>query len=240
MKIGQKIQMLRKEAYLTQSQLAERAGVSTKTIIRYEQGTENITATIVKKIASALGTTDDCLLSSDHSVAAFVPPPRPQPRQQPRPLSDPYPKSDAAQNYVSIPFLAETYASMGNGAINYEDAPVSMTFSEEFLQGHLGIRKHRDLHIITAIGDSMQPTIVSGELLFVLPLANENGAIMSGGVYVINIKGDVFVKRVARDPLTGALTLKGDNREYPPITIRGDELDVCRVVGRVVGHFDRI
>jgi phage repressor protein C with HTH and peptisase S24 domain len=141
---------------------------------------------------------------------------------------------------VSIPFFPDTYAGAGIGIINYEDAVEIMTFSAEFLRGHLGVRSHKNLHIISAVGNSMEPLIRSGELLFVLPIENENGAISPGGVYVVSVGGDVLVKRIDRDIKAKAITLISENSTYPPRVLKDSDLEECRIIGRVVGHFDRI
>jgi phage repressor protein C with HTH and peptisase S24 domain len=141
---------------------------------------------------------------------------------------------------VPVPYMPETYAGAGGGAINYDNGVEAMTFSREFLRGHLGLKQYTNLHIINAVGNSMEPLIKSGELLFVLPIENEGGAITSGAVYVVNIDNSVLVKRLEHNPKTKAITLISDNKDYAPVAIEGNELDSCIVIGRVVGHFDRI
>ena len=52
--------------------------------------------------------------------------------------------------------------------------------------------------------------------------------------------GEVLVKRVKKDPKTKAVELISENKEYPPICVDGEDIDSFRIIGRVVGHFDRI
>lgn len=66
----------------------------------------------------------------------------------------------------------------------------------------------------------MQPTIDNGELLFVSAISDGNG-IISGYVYVVNYSDGIYVKRLERDPTTGAITLVSDNQNYRPIIIEG-------------------
>jgi SOS-response transcriptional repressor LexA len=140
---------------------------------------------------------------------------------------------------IPIPFLADTYAGAGGGAINYEAETSYIMLSKEFLVGYLGITKYHNLHVVTAIGDSMEPKIHSGELLFILPPENDNNAIVTGAIYAINFRGSVFVKRVESNPKTRSLKLLSDNSKYAPITFEGDEAEDCRIVGRVVGQFNK-
>ena len=134
-----------------------------------------------------------------------------------------------------MPYFEDTYASAGNGAINYEEAPTTLDFNENFLRGFLHISGDLSkVHIINAKGDSMEPNIANGELLFI-STAN-TGGIISGNIYVINYGGDVFVKRLEKNPITKAITLFSDNEKYEPIVIDGENLENCAIVGRVVAH----
>lgn len=141
---------------------------------------------------------------------------------------------------IEIPYLEDVYASAGGGAINYSDAPKPMAFSSEFLKIHLGISSFKNLHIINAIGNSMEPTIQEGEFLFVNPFENEFNQIKDGGIYVINCNNSVFVKRINHNPITGAVILMSDNHKIPDIQINGQEFESCVIIGRVVGHFSSL
>lgn len=149
-------------------------------------------------------------------------------------------KKEPSNELINIPYFSETYASAGGGAINYEDAPTAMAFNVDFLRAHLGIRSFKNLHIINAVGNSMEPLIQSGELLFISPIENDDNAVMSGGIYVVRYYDDVFVKRLNREPKTKEVELISINNEVKPMYIIGEDLENLQIIGRVVGHFDRI
>ncbi|MBR8464691.1 LexA family transcriptional regulator [Campylobacter sp. faydin G-24] len=271
MKIGQKIRFFREERGLNQKDLANLAGVSEKTIQRYEKANdENLTTNVIKKIAIALNLNVDVLTQND--IKKNVPQSVPQDKiflsrndeiMSPN-LSDNHKKfvdqsvsqsqnlsvnlsdnpsnlknSHKQTNIISIPYFEDTYASAGNGVINYDEAPVIMDFDEEFLRMFLRISGNiSNMHIINSRGDSMEPTITSGELLFINPMQNESGLI-SGCIYIINYDGDIFVKRVEKNPVTKAITLFSDNEKYDPIIIEKHNLEHCYIIGRVVSHMKR-
>lgn len=141
---------------------------------------------------------------------------------------------------VSIPYFEDTYAAAGHGAINYEEAPRPMSFDKTFLQKQFGIMSCKNLHIINAIGNSMEPTLKEGELLMVNPFENEGMNIKDGGIYVISCNNSVLVKRVNFNPINGKVILISDNKEYSDIHIEKSDFSTCTIVGRVVGHLDRI
>ena len=152
--------------------------------------------------------------------------------------------SDAGTLYtqadqVSIPYHKEVYASAGGGSGNHSMAETSpITFSKHFLNTFLGIYNLKGLSIINAAGDSMDPTIKSGELMFVYPMENED--FKDGGVYVLMCSDVLLVKRVTFNPLTKEYTLLSDNGKVDPVELTIDEASDCRFIGRVVGHLDRV
>ena len=139
---------------------------------------------------------------------------------------------------VSIPYFEDVYASAS--ITNYDDMPVIMDFSEDFLRTFLRISGSLlNIHIINARGNSMEPTIQSDELLFVNPTQNEGG-IICGCIYVVNFDGDIYVKRIEKDPINKSLTLFSDNQTYKkPTLIAGENLQHCQIIGRVVAHMKR-
>jgi hypothetical protein len=241
MDLAQKIKLLRSENGWTQEDLAKKSGVSIQSIKRYETGIgENITTSNLEKIAKVFEVKKSYFLNDDESSLvvrkfdenlvrkSFVSPSNLKPQNKSNDNTE-------ENGIIAVPYFEDTYASAGDGAINYEEAPTTLEFTENFLRGFLRISGDLSkVHIINAKGDSMEPTIVNGELLFI-STANAGGVI-SGNIYVINYGGDVFVKRLEKNPITRAVTLFSDNEKYEPIVIDGENLENCTIVGRVVAH----
>lgn len=142
---------------------------------------------------------------------------------------------------VDIPFLHDVVASAGGGAVIPQDIDDTVIkFSASFLKDFLRVDRFNGIHLISATGNSMEPTIVPGELLMVNPYENEDCRTKDGAIYVIICTDSVFVKRVYRNPITKEMKLISDNKEVDDIIIKGDDLDGCKIVGRVVGHFDKL
>ncbi len=144
------------------------------------------------------------------------------------------------EQLVEVPYHKDIHASAGAGSYNQSPSTTPMAFSPSFLKSHFGIDRFNGLHIINATGDSMEPTIMSGELLFVNPFENEEHQIKDGSIYVIMTTDVVMVKRVRRNPITKEMKLVSDNKEVDDILLTGDMLDECKIVGRVIGHFDTL
>lgn len=246
MDLAQKIKFLRSENGWTQEDLANKSGVSIQSIKRYETNMGgNITTSNLEKIAKVFNIQTSYFLKdnngslevrkSDENLVrkSFV---------SPENLSiSPTNLKNSQKNIktISIPYFEDTYASAGGGMINYDEAPVIMDFDEDFLRMFLRISGSiKGIHIINARGDSMEPTITSGELLFINPMQNENG-IISGCIYIINYDGDLYVKRIEKNPTTKAITLFSDNKKYEPIIIQKQDLECCHIMGRVVSHMKK-
>lgn len=241
MDLAQKIKLLRSENGWTQEDLAKKSGVSIQSIKRYETGIgENITTSNLEKIAKVFEVKKSYFLNDDESSLvvrkfdenlvrkSFVSPSNLKPQNKSNDNTE-------ENGIIAVPYFEDTYASAGDGAINYEEAPTTLDFNESFLRGFLRISGDLSkVHIINAKGDSMEPTIANGELLFI-STANAGGVI-SGNIYVINYGGDVFVKRLEKNPITRAVTLFSDNEKYEPIVIDGENLENYAIVGRVVAH----
>ncbi len=238
MDLAQKIKFLRSENGWTQEDLANKSGVSIQSIKRYETNMGgNITTSNLEKIAKAFNVQTSYFLKDNNSSLevrkSFVSPENLS--ISPTNLKN----SQKDIKTISIPYFEDTYASAGGGMINYDEAPVIMDFDENFLRMFLRINGSiKGIHIINARGDSMEPTITNGELLFINPMQNENG-IISGCIYIINYDGDLYVKRIEKNPTTKAITLFSDNKKYEPIVIQKQDLECCHIMGRVVSHMKK-
>ncbi|WP_323594416.1 LexA family transcriptional regulator [Aliarcobacter butzleri] len=149
-------------------------------------------------------------------------------------------QNETNSNLVNISYFKDTYAAAGAGAINFDKAPMVMAFDKDFLKVQLGITVFKHLHIIHAIGNSMYPTIQTGEMLFVNPFENEEFKIRDKDIYVINTPNGVLVKRIKIHPIKPIYILVSDNPQDEDITLEGDDFKACTIIGRVIGHFNKL
>ncbi|UFH59817.1 S24 family peptidase [Sulfurovum mangrovi] len=137
---------------------------------------------------------------------------------------------------ISVPYYPEVYASAGGGAMVYESLTGTepMQLSRAFVENFLGVSFNKNIHILNVKGDSMSPTIVDGELIFVSPL-NGNG-IVDGQIYVIMYEDEIYVKRIRKVPFTKRFNLSSDNPDVSDIELTDDQTAACKVIGEVVGQ----
>lgn len=107
-----------------------------------------------------------------------------------------------------------------------------ITVHKRFVDGMLPrITNPANLRVITAFGDSMKPTLNPGDLLIIDTGIEQ---INVDGIYVLEARGELFIKRIKRRPVDGALMMISDNNPSgePPDPLSG-KYDVT-LGGRVV------
>jgi phage repressor protein C with HTH and peptisase S24 domain len=102
---------------------------------------------------------------------------------------------------------------------------VQLAFCREWLGKHGFDPEH--LATMRVEGDSMEPTMRSGDTLVV---DRSPGRIVDGELYVIRDEGGLLIKRLQRQ-LGGKVKLISDNLKYPQIDATVDELDI---VGHII------
>ncbi|WP_278404874.1 XRE family transcriptional regulator [Pseudoalteromonas ruthenica] len=133
------------------------------------------------------------------------------------------------ENLFYVPLL-NVEASAGQGAIvvDREYSEGSMIFDNNWLAKR-NLNKN-NIVVITAKGDSMHPTIISGEPLLVDTTPIDN---FVDGIYVIDLDNHLLVKRLQRQ-FSGGVKILSDNPAYEAQLVPPENLNQLRVVGRVI------
>lgn len=130
---------------------------------------------------------------------------------------------------VEVPML-NVDASAGFGAVaESESAHTRFGFDERWL-ARLTRAKGTSLSIINVAGDSMEPTLSSGDE--VLVDASDQSSRLRDGIYVLRADDALVVKRVTLKPGGRKITISSDNPSYPS----WDDVDRAdiQIVGRVI------
>ena len=132
---------------------------------------------------------------------------------------------DLAENYVTFPILAEPAAGYDRFA-EYEDYSAgNIDIPLSWLKG----RPKSDYFVIKVHGDSMYPTYQDGDLVLVLRQSTFN---YSGQIGVVMYDDNMgTLKKVEYVMGEDWMRLVPINPAYPPIMIRDEKLEHCRVLG---------
>lgn len=124
----------------------------------------------------------------------------------------------------------EARAAAGNtGALTDTGVIDRVVFSESWVRTVLR-RKPQNLAILEAAGDSMEPTIRDGDVIMI-DVAVED--LVSGRIYVVELAGELLVKRIQRR-VNGNLLVLSDNSRYPPEEVPAEAGKRLRIIGEVV------
>lgn len=133
----------------------------------------------------------------------------------------------ANDDFAKIP-VYDVEASAGHGSFfNNENILYHMAYRKEWIRNRgLNIK---DLGIIVIKGDSMEPTLNDRESILINQAETEP---KDGHIYVVRSDDVLWVKRVQRLPNHQVLLIS-DNKFYPPIMI-DLKADDFQVIGKVV------
>lgn len=124
-----------------------------------------------------------------------------------------------------------------SGVQNYEDEAYVdlMGVSRVWFKENISQIRENGYEIITAAGDSMEPTLKNGDLVVIDRFDTE--ITKRDGVFCVLIDNDLYLKRVQRVP--GSLRFISDNRLYDPFEISLSEVESRVIVfGRMVNSLN--
>ncbi|MBZ7976922.1 LexA family transcriptional regulator [Campylobacter sp. RM12637] len=144
--------------------------------------------------------------------------------------------SDDRNNCVQLRYFSDVYASAGYGAINeiekYENIYVDKTLANELFNFP---KNCNQLDIIKIVGDSMEPFIKNGELVVVNRAKNTLDKIKTGEIIIIAIEGEVYCKKLIKQPFSNEIILSSLNYGYSDIKVQLDDFEKTYIIG-VVTH----
>lgn len=214
------IARLIREKGLTQDDVAKLIGVTRQAVQQWASG-KTLRQENLSKLAEILNTSIDQLLAEDGvSVVPYRAP------------VDDIPE----EGWVRVPVYAiegSCHDGVCENQSNSLDVVRSIEFRESFLRSLPGVIGSRIFHIVTADGDSMEPTIPNRSLCIV---DGSQSTIRRDGIFVLQASGQIFIKRVQRN-LDATFTLLSDNSAYRPMRLDPTTMESVRVVGCVVYVF---
>lgn len=126
--------------------------------------------------------------------------------------------------------------SCGKGTVVLDEADVTpVRIGKEIIKDIWKVSNPDVLKLFKASGDSMETTIEDGNILLVDTSRTDYH---NGGIYVLTINNDWFVKRL-RLKINGDLEIISDNPKYDPEVLKPNTDIEINVVGRVIKNLTR-
>ena len=204
--------LYRKRAGYSQKEAADALNVTTAAVSSWETGRYMPDPQNLKALADLYGVTTDILLGRTTPLETFGR----QINQQP---------AVVPEDEIMIPLVASLRCGPGTAGEPFafiKDVPIPSSYVRRWGAG---------LKAIVAVGESMSPTIVPGDMLICRP----GDAWESGNVVSVNADDSDMIKRIYRTA-DGGIDLRSDNPAFPTIHYTTEDLqqERIRVLGRVL------
>lgn len=214
--INKRITISRKSKGFTQKTLATELGIALPTMNHYETGKRIPNSDLLARLAGVVECDPGWLLTGEGT-------------QQKDSRQSDFNHSNV-EDFVLVPRY-DIEASAGGGSVVQSEQIVDhLAFKADWVHKELGTDP-KNLLLVHSIGDSMEPTIRSGDLL----LVDRSKSRMKGdGIYLINLDDGLMVKRVEW-LLGGSVVIRGDNKIVSrEQTLSSSDLEKLNILGRVV------
>lgn len=127
-----------------------------------------------------------------------------------------------------IDYYNDVFASCGDGCIVFSSEKTKLPIPVSMISGY---SRSKLYSMINASGNSMSPTIDSGDKLIVEHWNSEN-QIQDNKIYVFCYNNEFFVKRLCKN--LDEIIIKSDNPEYRIRTISGKAMADLILIGKIV------
>ncbi|MEW6713046.1 MAG: LexA family transcriptional regulator [Candidatus Riflebacteria bacterium] len=219
--INERIREIRASKGLSQKDFAERIGAKWHQIKDVETEKTKPSVDLVVKISEIFSINSHWLLHGGGNMLSV--------QGDSLPVAVPsHPEDD--ENTVALNYYPDIVAAAGYGGINESGfRPQIMRFDRRFLEQFLNVRRFDRLDIITVFGNSMEPFVSNGETV----ILERTDDARNGETVIANINGDIYIKRIKKDPLNRWVKFLSDNNEYDEIELKGKDLEHVTIIGIV-------
>jgi phage repressor protein C with HTH and peptisase S24 domain len=220
---GERVKFLRTEKSWSQTDLAERAGISQNAVAKIEQGGN--TSNVVE-LAKALDVSPAFLKLGEGMRASYA--------ASLRPIAIWENEDDLPQDkYIFIPAL-EIKLSAGNGNLvwHVDERGQRQAFTQKWAD-RMGIDAACAATMVVS-GSSMEPRYQDGDSVVVDYCQRDT--IIDGKVYAIILNNETYIKRLFKE-VDGSVRIVSDNPDksrHPDRVVMEEYMDKLAIIGRVV------
>ena len=139
---------------------------------------------------------------------------------------------EETEKFFHVRYFSDIRASAGGGAEVFDENYETITIDEKVMHNMVGFG-NTDLEAIHVDGESMEPTLQDGSIVFV---DRTQTNINRDGIFIASTTAGLFIKRI-RQRADGMVELISDNKNYSPEVLTPDEVSI---VGKVVGNIESL
>ncbi|UFH59382.1 LexA family transcriptional regulator [Sulfurovum mangrovi] len=139
---------------------------------------------------------------------------------------------EETEKFFHVRYFSDIRASAGGGAEVFDENFEMITIDEKVMHSMVGVG-NTDLEAIHVDGESMEPTLQDGSIVFV---DRTQTSLNKDGIFIASTTAGLFIKRI-RQRADGMVELISDNKNYSPEVLAPDEVSI---VGKVVGNIESL
>lgn len=215
--LAQRLKVIMDEQGISQNALARMVGVTQPSIKKIIDG-DTLEPKKILEIANALGVSVEWLKTGKGEQPSFSQ------------AVENIDTEEEEKHQLRVEVL-DVYASAGNGSFLTGDLAgdiCAIEFENEYFMQSFQRANEKGLAIINVTGDSMEPTLQNGDLLYVDVRKNYY---CGDGIYVFSLGDTLYVKRLQ---LTGnKLLIHSDNKFYDTWDIHPEDEEQFIIHGKV-------
>lgn len=132
-----------------------------------------------------------------------------------------------------IDYYNDVFASCGAGSIVFSTEKTKLPIPVSMIRGY---SRNKLYSMINASGNSMSPTIDSGDKLIVEHWSGNQ--IQDNKIYVFCYNSEFFVKRLSKN--LDEIIIKSDNPEYRIRTVSGKSMSELILIGKIVATIKQL
>jgi len=233
--IGQRIKNLREMKNMTQTELSQSLGMKTYTTVSKWESDDNFPkGRDLKKLSELFGVSSDYLLglNTNKNVSSIetIYNQLEKPRQTKVYNFAEQQLEEQNSNVVQFPVQnnheeVQAYLSAGTGILNYYEA------DKDIVEVPADAPEHD--WIFKIVGDSMKPLFDTGDIVYVDEFKQGTDTIQNGRIYVVEVDGEAYIKKVYVYEETKTLRLVSLNKDYIDLLFRFEDSDI-KFIGRVI------
>lgn len=133
------------------------------------------------------------------------------------------------REYVLVPRYNVQASAGGGSLVESEQVVDFLAFKSWWVRTTMHMNP-ADLVLISAMGDSMYPTIREGDLLLVDKSQRD---VKDDAIYVMRLNDALVAKRLQK-LYDGSIQIKSDNKQYDAQLVPHDRVGMLTIIGRVV------
>ena len=205
---GETLEKAIKAKFKNQADFAMAVGVTQATISRYISGSTAPSFAVLQKMSSLLGV--------EFNGIPFL-----------NPIENPSDKE-----IIQIPFYYSE-VSAGSGTQGATGDFEYLSFDKHWLQNMFLLKNTKDLFSLKVKGDSMEPIISEGDIVFAKIHSEYSN---TQGIYIVCYNDEYFIKKL-QFKNKGIIKIISQNTDYDPIDVNLEDPDISfRIIGKIVGR----